>query len=147
VREVYGKSQVHVDFMKEATLEVRFDLYEELPSYRKLEIRPALFESIIENSRSLAFDDGTVSANVRVPSEIDEMLVRYLEFIEWYDVRPDKIRHLDYILHAGDDVAQRRLVEKLHHYTKIPPVRAPEIKNGRTLVGSVRGLWERFFSR
>lgn len=113
-------NHIHVDFMQGEKLHLRFDLYGRLPIYKKLVIKPAFFESIIENSKEMKVDCNNRRINVRVPDEIDDLLLRYIEFMEWYNVRPDKIKHLEFIMNNSDEKKKGQLLNKLHHYTAVP---------------------------
>ena len=126
VTNVHKKEHVHVDLYRGQVLHFRFDLYGALPLYRKLSIKPALFESVIEHAQAVPHQTPTASASVRTPCRVDDLLIRYLEFMEWYDVRPSKIKHLDIIMESADAETRERLVEKLHHYTKLPPIFVPQ---------------------
>ena len=111
---------VTVDFMKGKEIELRFDLYGQMPRYKKLLIRPALFESVIEHSEPVNYSHDGQRFTVKVPNIIDDMVLRYLEFIEWYNVRPDKVKHLDFIVERIDEEKKERFLTRLHHYTAIP---------------------------
>jgi hypothetical protein len=57
---------------------------------------------------------------VYIPCLIDELIIRYIEYIEWYAQRPDKIKHIDYILNYIEDLSiKNKFLNKLHYYTKI----------------------------
>lgn len=126
VETMHDPGQVHVDFNFRSRLDLRFDLYGHMPFYEKICLRPALFESIIENSilESIVTEQGEVT--VRVPCQVDDMLIRYCEFVEWYDVRPDKIKHLDHIMNSLDLEKKNLFLSKLHHYTSLPQPVYPE---------------------
>ncbi len=109
-----------IDFMDGREIHLRFDIYGQLPLYKKVLIKPALFENIIEHSRPVYKKYDNVSFRVNIPDLIDDMLLRYIEFIEWYNIRPDKIKHLDYIMDKINDEKKIRFLNKLHHYTAIP---------------------------
>lgn len=126
VRSVVRNRHVHVDFLRGRELEFRFDLYGEIPAYAKVAIKPALFESVVENARPVPFPAATGDVLVRMPSPVDDALIRYLEFVEWYDVRPDKLKHLEHILQGVDEPSRGRFLEKMHHYTALPPAVLPE---------------------
>ena len=125
VSNVHKKKHVHVDLYLESALEFRFDLYGELPVFQKLSVKPALFESVIEHAVCVSFAGESGGGEVPVPSRVDDLLIRYLEFMEWYDARPDKIKHLDFIMNSGDEPTREKLLQKLHHYTKLPPIFVP----------------------
>ena len=118
---------IYVDVMENKKIHFRFDLYGALPSYKKLLIKPALFESIIENSQknSVNLESGIY---YYTPSKLDDSILRYIEFIEWYEVRPDKIKHLNFILKKLDEKERARFINKLHYYTALPAITRNELK-------------------
>jgi len=114
--------QMYVDFLREGSGDIvlRFDLYEKLPSYKNLLIKPAFFENILENRVFRRFD---ADSGFYAPGKIDDCVLRYIEYVEWYGRRPDKIKHIDYIMNRCAE-AKERFLEKLHHYTRLPRVRS-----------------------
>jgi len=113
----------HIDILKEKDIELRFDLYSGIENYRKINIKNGLIGSMFENkvSESLTIRDKAVL--VYYPSLIDEVLLRYLEYIENYQLYPDKIRHLDYILkELESDESLKAFLDKLHYYTAQPEI-------------------------
>jgi hypothetical protein len=108
----------HVDFVLQDELQFRFDLYGELPLYKNLSIKPSLFESVIEN----CILSKRKECKIKTPCTIDNALLRYIEFTEWYQTKPDKIKHLDYIFNKVSVKNQKRLLDKLHYYTQIPNI-------------------------
>jgi len=133
VNENNEKKPVSVDFMRNKSIHFRFDLYGELPNYKKVLIKPALFESIIEHAVLLERFSNKQKVTIKVPSFLDEMILRYIEFIEWYNIRPDKIKHLDYILKQIDDESKIKFLNKLHHYTALPGLSCYTEKSKLTL--------------
>lgn len=111
---------IYIDFVQEEKIHFRFDLHGALPRYKHLQIKSALFESILENSSKVERCLKKECCVIKVPSDIDDLILRYIEFIEWYNVRPDKIKHLDYILAKIDSNKKEQLLDKLHYYTKLP---------------------------
>lgn len=122
VRDVGSTRHTHVDLLWDENLELRFDLYGELPEYRRSAINSALFLSVIENARSREVKLEGAPLSIRVPSLVDDLLLRYIEYIEYYEQRPDKLRHLDHILAAVDRAPEARIgfLDKLHRYTSLP---------------------------
>ena len=109
-------------------LDFRFDLYSSLPEFKKLSLKKHLFFDILKNKTSFYSTYEGKEYPVYVPSEIDDLLLRYIEYMEWYQQRPDKIKHLNYIL-EGISSKQDKLIfiDKLHNYTKL--YQLPESKN------------------
>jgi len=121
VNELFD-NQFHFDFCHNKELIFRFDLYGTFPDYTKVCIRPSLFESTIENSRVIELPKGTGAILIKIPSKIDDLLLRYIEYVQYYELRPDKIKHLEYIEAKIEepDVGTQAFLEKLHHYTDLP---------------------------
>lgn len=146
VRSEPEHRHVTVDFLEGKQIEFRFDLRGQLPRYKKLLIKPGLFESSIEQSQVVDYMRDGESFTVKIPDIIDDMALRYIEFIEWYNVRPDKLKHLDYIIEKIDEDKRARFFDKLHHYTGIPeyydssPVRRRSFKKAISkIVGKFKG--------
>jgi len=75
----------------------------------------------------------SVDCSIFIPSSIDDNILRYIEYQEWYGQRPDKIKHINYILEACTPKEKNKFLEKLHHYTELPPVEARyPVKQNRT---------------
>jgi len=114
--------QLYIDIIKDGQIHFRFDLYGKLPIYKNVNIKSALFSSVIENSRTISRDD----SQVKVPSIIDETILRYIEYQEWYASRPDKIKHVEYILNKIEinEIDKNKMFDKLHYYTSLPLTRS-----------------------
>jgi len=115
-----GKSQTYIDFFLNGELEFRFDLYQSLPNYKKVYIKPHYIFSVIENAATVEREFDGSKYSLRITSIIDESLLRYIEYIEWYELRPDKIKHLDYITERIDDNTKAQFLNRLHFYTALP---------------------------
>ena len=147
VRTETGYRHATVDYLDGKQIELRFDLCGQLPRYKKLLIKPALFESVIEHSQAVDYMHHGESFTVRVPSIIDDMILRYIEFIEWYNVRPDKLKHLDYIIERVDEDKRARFLDKLHHYTAIPEYYDNNTVGRRALKKTISKILTKFKGR
>lgn len=137
--------QRYVDFIHSDTgeIEFRFDVYEVLPTYQKLLIKPAFFENVIENRKLV---DLSVDCSIFIPNSIDDNILRYIEYQEWYGQRPDKIKHINYILESCTSKEKNIFLEKLHHYTALPPVESiyPLKQNRNYFIKSIaRKVWSK----
>lgn len=112
----------HLDLMDGEEIECRFDLYGALPGYLRICVKSALFESIIEGAVSCE----AAGCRYFIPAPVDDALIRYLEYCEYYWTGLDKIHHLDHIeaLARQDDGLRPAFVDKLHHYTAFPDAAA-----------------------
>ncbi len=80
----------HIDiYPKGKSLDFKFDLIDSFSIYKKSTINPGLEDSILSNK--------VIKKNACVPSVPHEMVVRMLEYVEYKDTRPDKIKHLGYV--------------------------------------------------
>ncbi len=121
--------QIYIDIMDKDNIHFRFDLYGALPNYGNIAIKEAFFSSVIENSQRIEQNQ----CQVKVPSQIDESILRYIEYQEWYGQRPDKIKHVDYLEDKikSHELNIDNLLDKLHYYTELP-----KVKNGRKVSSS-----------
>ncbi len=107
-------THVQMDFKKEKNnnvLDIKLDMYSSLPEYKRTNIKDSFFVYVMENS--------TINKiGVRVPDNISECLIRYIEFIEWYDIRADKIKHADFILAHIGDLERNKFFDRLYYFTK-----------------------------
>ena len=121
-----NKMMTRLDFYYEGELDFRFELYQSLPRYKKIHLKEHYIYSVIENASTIDREFEGVQYPLYVPALVDDLLLRYVEYIEWYEQRPDKIKHLEHILAAIDADAQRAgaqrigFIDKLHLYTKLP---------------------------
>ncbi len=109
------KNHIQIDFFEEGAekLDFRFDLYNSLPKYKKVNLKDGFFTMVMEFAQKN-------EKNVFVPSKIDECILRYVEYIENYDIRADKIKHVDYIMQKIPDKDINTFFERLHYYTEFP---------------------------
>jgi len=114
-------SKACLDFYYDGELDFRFELYQSLPRYKKIHLKEHYIYSVIENASTIMREFEGKPYPFYVPAPIDDLLLRYVEYIEWYETRPDKVKHLEYILATIDDAPQRiGFIDKLHLYTKLP---------------------------
>jgi hypothetical protein len=113
----------YIDFYIDGDLDFRFDLYSAMPPLlNTIKMKPYYFYSVTDRRRSFLIDFNGEKYPIYIPSEIDELILRYLEYMEWYEKRPDKIKHLDYILDKISDTKIRKLFfDRLHIYAEFPP--------------------------
>lgn len=147
IKIINMSGQIYIDLIENNEIHFRFDLYGEMPHYKNLLIKSSLFSSIIENSRLIVFN----GCSVKVPCSLDEAVLRYIEYQEWYSQRPDKIKHIEYIEMKSSEggVKLDALFSKLHYYTELPSVRdvhrvskAGFLNNFDFVVGRIKRLYK-----
>lgn len=131
VTEVTEK-HLHVDYLHKGEIDFRFDIYGAIPSYSKLNIKEYLLYSIIDRrkEKTIAVNDKT--CKVFVPDTIDDLLIRYYEYLEYYEERPEKLKHLDYVyekIKDWDEDKRDTFFNRLHMYTSMPEIRQDSRKS------------------
>jgi len=121
VKIIKMPQQLYIDIMEGGNINLRFDLYGSLPSYKNVMIKESFFPSVVENT--IEFDGG--GCLVKVPNEVNECILRYIEYHECYAQRPDKIKHIDYLLEKTENsgVGLNVVLDKLHYYIQLPMVK------------------------
>jgi len=94
IETVQKGESLHIDFFAPGAekLNFRFDLLDKL-TYRKFDINPGYADIVLGNRQQVACN----GVNIYVPSLQHDLAIRFFEYIEWHDTRPEKIKHLDYI--------------------------------------------------
>jgi len=133
-----------IDFLFKNEIYFRFDIYQELPCFRNIKIKKHYIYSVIENAVSLQQHYKNKQYFIYLPSKIDDLLLRYIEYIEYYQLRPDKIKHLDYILKTiKSDPERICFLNKLHLYTDLPDDFSKHIK--KNLIQKIFYFIKKFF--
>lgn len=140
IKVVNNGSQIYIDLMDNSKIHFRFDLYGTLPTYENILIKEAFFASVIENTQMIEVKE----CKVKVPSLIDESILRYIEYQEWYGQRPDKIKHIEYLEHKikEENLDINQLFDKLHYYTELPKIRENRQVSSSGLLRYVSYLFE-----
>lgn len=137
-----GNTQIDFIFKKE--LRFRFDIYEELPCFKNIKIKKHYIYSVIENAVTIQHRFKNKLYLIYIPSKIDDLLLRYIEYIEYYQVRPDKVRHLNYIVKTiKSDPERISFLDKLHLYTDLPDDFSKHIK--KNLVEQIISFTKKLF--
>ena len=137
ITEVIRDKHVHLDFKLKNKIDFRFDLYGCLPDYKRLNIREGFFSSIIDCSYEKKIKVGKNVINLYLPSKIDDMMIRYFEYIEWYDIRPEKVKHLEYIEKNLSEDEEKAFFDKIHYFTRIPEVQIKRIKTYTRIINDM----------
>lgn len=120
----------HVDFIFNGTLDLRLDLVDSFQGFHKFGVKPSYMIKLFKDRKSISCESG----KIYVPSDEDELTLRYFAYLEWFDRRPDKIKHLDYISSVDNQDLKRRFFENTHKYIQF----RPRTWNKRSVVPSSR---------
>lgn len=112
------KGHSQIDFMFGGELHIKFDLYQELPEFEKLVVLPQYIYSVLENSENSKRKFSGNEYNFKTPSVVDDCILRYIEYYEYSDIRPDKQKHLKYVerLLSEKPKLHEIFIEKLNRY-------------------------------
>lgn len=90
-------SQTHIDLMQGDMLRLRLDLHEGLGCYPGIPIRETYAKRLLDNKQQATLQTPSGVLNLPVPSPVDNLVLRYLEYHAFFDARPDKVKHADHI--------------------------------------------------
>nr|OEE22040.1 hypothetical protein OAM_22240 [Vibrio cyclitrophicus ZF14] len=121
-----SEDKAHVDFIVDKKINIRFDIYKKLPIYRNISLKSSFFSSVIEGAKIEEYRNDMGNTFIKVPSNCDDFILRYVEYHEYYAQRPDKIKHIEYIENCINDLDKKIALNKLHFYTAFPAVEYQE---------------------
>lgn len=132
IKIIQRKDQLYIDILNKKNILYRFDLYGKLPKYKNILIKPCYFSTVIENKILVE----NKNLKYYVPCELDECILRYIEYHEWFSERPDKLKHIDYILEKlkNTNINRAQVLNKLHYYIELPRVSDNAVKNSKNSV-------------
>lgn len=107
------ETHCHADFFVGEILDFRIDLIDSLDFFSRFEVRPSFVTKVLRDRRAWTSDD-----RVFVPAPEDDLTFRYFEYLEYFEQRPDKIKHLDYICDVADEDLRRAFLENTHRYVR-----------------------------
>ena len=104
----------HLDILEKNNILIRFDLFEDIPNYKKLNIRSSLFDIILEKRVIKKFR----STNYYIADSNFNNLIRYIEYIEYFTPENNKIKHLIYL--ENNLKNDFEFYNNIHYYIKFP---------------------------
>lgn len=100
LRELPETDQTHMDIMRGGMISLRLDLHEGLGAYQHVPIKETYAQRLLARRTWSDVTCPTGVLRLAVPDAVDNLVMRYLEYHEWFDRRPDKIKHADHIAQA-----------------------------------------------
>lgn len=112
-------THLYIDFLLEKKIELRFDINElDLP-LKKVHLNKDYYYSLLLNKIPITRRWKDEEYFIFVPSPEDDLILRYIEYNEYFSSRPDKIKHLDFILEKlRNNEEKREFLDKLHKHIK-----------------------------
>ncbi|HOS64370.1 MAG TPA: hypothetical protein PK251_06375 [Candidatus Latescibacteria bacterium] len=117
LRVTNADGHIHADFFLMDLLEIRIDLIHDFTFFQKLNVRPVFVTKIFKDRQKRLVEGG----GVWVPSAEDDLTLRYFEYLEWFAIRPDKIKHLEYLCRIQDESLRKRFFENTHRFIQFHP--------------------------
>jgi len=114
LRVTEGAYHIHLDLIRENKLWLRLDLIDGFDFFTQFSVQSALkIKLFLERERI-----DVEGQFIYIPSPELELLIRYYEYLEWFERRPDKIKHLDFILANSTPEQQGKLIENAHRFIR-----------------------------
>jgi hypothetical protein len=114
-------SQIHVDFLNAGSIQFRFDCYGRLPPFKRVKMKDEYFAQVLSDRVFVQMELAARTVAVPVQCAEDESILRYLEYHEYFPSRPDKLKHLNWVIEsAGDEASRVRFLKRLHWFTELP---------------------------
>ena len=134
------EEHTHIDFYYNDILDFRFDINKKIPEFDNIKISQYYLYSIIDNRKYLTKNFDKKKYKIFIPATLDEMIIRYLEYLQLYKTRPDKVKHLDYVNQKIEEQQiEEEFFDRLHLYIKL--------NNSKNKDGHIRSyIISRFFS-
>lgn len=107
-------NQIHIDFLREKKLVIRFGIIDSLDIYSRFHVQDSL-KTIIFLTRTT---QDINNQQIYLPSTEMDYLIRYFEYLQWFEQRPDKIKHMEYILANSTEKQRLELIENAHRFLR-----------------------------
>jgi hypothetical protein len=152
LRVTEGRYHIHLDLIRENKLWIRLDLFDGLDFYTQFSVQSALKTKLFLERERIDVDGQAIY----IPSPEHELLIRYYEYLEWFERRPDKIKHLDFILANSTPDQQEKLIANAHRFIRLHhaqwqgevPPRTYSIKqNIKAIINKAKRLVKRIISK
>ena len=112
------KDHSHIDFLLKNQIELRIDLISNFNYFNKFSVKNSFKTKIFMDRRKLEYN----SSLIYVPSIEDDLTIRYFEYLEYFRLFPDKVKHLDFII-KSDKNLMSKVIENSHRFiTKNPKI-------------------------
>ena len=93
----------HIDFLVDDKLDIRIDLIHNFNFLTKLSVKNGFLIKVFKDRQILDLENGSIY----IPAPEDDLTIRYFEYLEYFDLYPNKIKHLDYICEVDDELLKK----------------------------------------
>ena len=102
----------HIDFLVDDKLDIRIDLIHNFDFLSRFSVKNAFFIKIFKDRLLIDIENGSIY----IPAPEDDLTIRYFEYLEYFDLYPNKIKHLDYICDVHDELLKKHFFENTHRF-------------------------------
>jgi hypothetical protein len=140
LRELPETDQAHLDIMQGRMIALRLDLHEGLGAYQRVPIKDTFEQRLLDRREWATVDCPAGVLRLAVPDPIDNLVLRYLEYHEWFEARPDKVKHAEYIAKQLTDDPDKatafydRLMQATSQRPNLPELRYCDLNLKRQIV-------------
>jgi hypothetical protein len=131
----YG-SRWHVDIYEAGSLNVRFDICSDFPIFKNISLKPYFFYELLNHDDAIF---GGVA--FKVPTKINEAIIRYVEYNEYFSENPDKIKHIDWIVSNLDEKLRLVFFDRLHYFLSFPLPMSPSVSHWSRYIGTFKYIY------
>ncbi|MEO0475282.1 MAG: hypothetical protein AAF085_04810 [Planctomycetota bacterium] len=140
LRDLPKTNQAHLDLLYGGRIALRLDLHEGLGAYQQVPIKATFAHRLLGRRTRATIDCPTGVLRLPVPDQLDNLVLQYLEYHEWFDRRPDKIKHAEHIAEQLADDPElsaafyERLMQATHQRPALPSLRYCDLNLKRQCV-------------
>lgn len=101
---------------------IKLDLYSEIPNFQVVKVKNKLFLNLLSNPQKKTFKIQSKNINIFIPSLYFDLILRYIEYYEFFWTGYPKDIHLNFIKKAflNDDKKLRNFLSYINYYTELP---------------------------
>ena len=101
---------------------LKLDFYSKLPNYKVVKIKDSLFVDTIKSSKMQKFKLDDEDIYLKLPSDYYNLILRYIEYYEFFWTGHPKNKHLDYIFNNlnSDRTKIVEFTNLVHFYLSLP---------------------------
>jgi len=104
----------HVDFLLNGAIDIRIDIIQNFDFYNRFTVKNSFLFKMLKDKQTICYGDYSIF----VPSKEDDLIIRYFEYLEYFDRYPNKVKHIDYICNVKDQSLKNRFIENTHRYIR-----------------------------
>lgn len=118
--KTYGKQKTDIHFGLNSDVVFSIILFQSIPHFNNVYVKPDYIYSIIENALPIYQEYNGSRYSIYIPSKVDTLIMKYIEYIENHEYKPDSEKYLSPIL-AATNTQRISFFDKVDIYVKRIP--------------------------